>query len=75
MTEQERKFANELHYAVKGHLINPNYSNEEVMAIYDSYFTRLWGNHERLVYCKEHFEQAWRHRQNGNLENSSTQRA
>lgn len=62
MTEQQRKFANELHYAVKGHLINPNYNDKEVMAIHDSYFTRLWGNHERLVYCREHFEKAWSER-------------
>jgi hypothetical protein len=62
MTEQQLKFANELHYAVKGHLINPNYNDEEVMAIYDSYLKRLWGNHERLVYCREHFEKAWSER-------------
>ena len=65
MTEAELKFANELHYAVKGHLINPNYSDEEIKKISDSYWKRLWGNHERLVYCSEHFEKAWRHRQNG----------
>ena len=68
MTEKEYKFANELHYAVKGHLINPNYSEEEVKRIADSYLKRLWGNHERLVYCSEHFEAAWRHRQNGNIQ-------
>ena len=72
MTEAELKFANELHYAVKGHLINPNYSDEEIRKISDSYLKRLWGNHERLVYCSEHFEKAWRHRQNGNLEDSAT---
>ena len=70
MTEAELKFANELHYAVKGHLINPNYSDEEIKKISDSYLKRLWGNHERLVYCSEHFEKAWRHRQNGFTENT-----
>ena len=62
MTKQQRKFANELHYAVKGHLINPNYSDEEVMSIHDSYLKRLWGNHERLVYCREDFEKIWSQR-------------
>lgn len=42
MDEQEKKFANELHYAVKGHLINPNYSDETVRQIKDSYLKRLW---------------------------------
>ena len=70
MTEAELKFANELHYAVKGHLINPNYSDEEIRKISDSYLKRLWGNHERLVYCSEHFEKAWRHRQNGFTEDT-----
>jgi len=70
MTEAELKFANELHYAVKGHLINPNYSDEEIKKISDSYLKRLWGNHERLVYCSEHFEKAWRHRQNGFTEDT-----
>ena len=70
MTEAELKFANELHYAVKGHLINPNYSDEEIKKILDSYLKRLWGNHERLVYCSEHFEKAWRHRQNGFTEDT-----
>ena len=73
MTEREYKFANELHYAVKGHLINPNYSIEEIKKISDSYLKRLWGNHERLVYCSNDFEKAWRNRQNGNFKNSSTQ--
>ena len=70
MTEAELKFANELHYAVKGHLINPNYSDEEIKKISDSYLKRLWGNHERLVYCSEHFEKALRHRQNGFTEDT-----
>ena len=63
MTEAQYKFANELHYAVKGHLINPSYSEKEVMAIHDSYLKRLWGNHERLVYSREHFEKAWNDRE------------
>jgi len=62
MSDAELKFANELHYAVKGHLINPNYSDEEIKKIKDSYLKRLWGNHERLVYCNEDFEKAWEER-------------
>ena len=71
MTSREYKFANELHYAVKGHLINPNYSTEEVRKISDSYIKRLWGNHERLVYCREEFEKAWNTR-NGKQSNSKS---
>lgn len=59
MSDAELKFANELHYAVKGHLINPNYSDEEIRKIKDSYLKRLWGNHERLVNCSDDFEKAW----------------
>jgi len=62
MSDAELKFANELHYAVKGHLINPNYSDEEIKKIKNSYLKRLWGNHERLVYCNEDFEKAWEER-------------
>ena len=58
MDEEERKFANELHYAVKGFLIHPHYSDETVRQIKDSYLKRLWGNHERMVYCREGFEKS-----------------
>ena len=71
MTEAELKFANELHYAVKGHLINPNYSDEEVRRIADSYLKRLWGNHERMSYCREPFEKLWEER-NGKQSNSKS---
>lgn len=63
MTQAQLKFANELHYAVKGHLINPSYSQEEVQRISDSYLKRLWGNHERLVYTSADFEAAWAERE------------
>jgi hypothetical protein len=59
MTYKERKFYNELHYAIKGHLINLKYSDAEVKRIGDSYLKRLWGNHERLSYCREDFEERW----------------
>jgi len=63
MTKKEYKFANELHYAVKGHLINMNYDEETVQSISDSYLKRLWGNHERLVYSSETFEKRWAERE------------
>ena len=59
MTAKERRFCNELHYAVKGHLISESYSDEEVKAIGDSYMKRLWGNHERLSNCKDDFLKLW----------------
>ena len=62
MDDEERKFANELHFAVKGFLINPLYNDNVVRQIKDSYLKRLWGNHERLVYCREDFEKAWAER-------------
>jgi len=71
MTEAELKFANELHYAVKGHLINPNYNEAEVRRIADSYLKRLWGNHERMVYTREPFEKLWEER-NGKQSNSKS---
>lgn len=43
-----------LFYSVKGHLID-----EHNMALcYDSYFQRMWGNHE-LCYHEEGFEKAY----------------
>lgn len=68
MTERERKFCNELHYAVKGHLINDNYSDEEVKKIGDSYMKRLWGNHERLSYCSDDFERLWHEKNQQSLQ-------
>ena len=62
MMNSELKFANELHYAEKGQLINIDASDEEINKIADSYFKRLWGNHERLVNCKDDFEKVWKER-------------
>jgi len=43
-----------LFYCVKGHLVD-----EHNMALcYDSYFKRMWGNHE-LVYHEDGFEKAY----------------
>ena len=42
------KFANELHWAVKGHLIPKQNDLDQIEKIYDSYLKRMWGNHEYL---------------------------
>ena len=57
-----RKEANRLNWMVKGQLITKSEPDSVVEYLYDSYFKRLWGNHERMVYCKEPFEKAWANR-------------
>jgi hypothetical protein len=42
-----RKEANRLNWMVKGQLITKSEPDTVVEYIYDSYFRRLWGNHER----------------------------
>lgn len=54
------KFANELHFAVKGHLIPQAYSQSDIEHMEGQYIKRLWGNHERLPSSLERFEKAWR---------------
>lgn len=60
MTKREFKLANELHWQVKGHLIPDEWCQDEnqVKRMMDSYFARLWGNHEAVVHL-EGFEAAW----------------
>jgi hypothetical protein len=60
MTEKEFKFANELHWQVKGHLIPSAWAqdHDQVRSMMNSYFKRLWGNHEAVIHL-EGFEQAW----------------
>ncbi len=58
MVEINIKKANELMWAVKGQLIPENYSDEDIKKTYDSYFARMWGNHE-YTYRLEGFEEAW----------------
>ena len=49
-----KKEISKLFYSVKGHLVD-----EHNMALcYDSYFKRMWGNHE-LVYHEDGFEEAY----------------
>ena len=58
MTVEERKWANQLFWMVKGHLIPDSWPESEIRIIEQSYFKRLWGNHEAL-YHLEGFEEAW----------------
>tara|TARA_B110000503_G_scaffold10836_1_gene14755 strand:+ start:5172 stop:5387 length:216 start_codon:yes stop_codon:yes gene_type:complete len=62
MTVEELKRINEVFYAVKGHLFPIGYSLHEMRVVYDSYFKRLWGNHEAMPNAKEDFEKAWANR-------------
>ena len=58
MTDQEVKLANQLMWAVKGHLIPAEYSESDIERVLDSYFKRMWGNHE-YCYRLEGFDEAW----------------
>ena len=57
-----RKEANRLNWMVKGQLITKSESDSVVEYLYDSYFKRLWGNHERSQYALEGFEEAYEYR-------------
>jgi hypothetical protein len=48
-----------LFYCVKGHLIPTEYTTEDIKSMYDSYFKRLWCNNERMIYCRDDFEELW----------------
>jgi hypothetical protein len=63
MTQEEFKWANQLHWQVKGHLIPTEWCNDhkQVKSMMDSYFKRLWGNHEANIHL-EGFEAAWQKR-------------
>lgn len=58
------KFANQLHFAVKGHLIPEGASDTTVREIYDQYFRRCWGNHETFLDSGA-FNKAWSERNKG----------
>ena len=65
MTHFQRKEANRFYWIVKGQLIPESWSDKDVMAIYDSYIKRLWGNHEACVH-EVGFEKAWCARRESN---------
>ena len=58
MNEKELKEANRLHWIVKGHLVPDSWDEKSIKQMYDSYFKRIWGNHENCV-NEEGFEEAW----------------
>ena len=57
-----RKEANRLNWMVKGQLIDKSEPDSVVEYLYDSYFKRLWGNHERCQYAEEGFDAAYEYR-------------
>jgi hypothetical protein len=63
MTQEEFKWANQLHWQVKGHLIPDSWCNDhkQVTSMMNGYFKRLWGNHEANIHL-EGFDQAWEQR-------------
>ena len=62
MTSFQLKEANRYYWIVKGQLIPEGWSEKDIMATYESYFTRIWGNHENC-YHEVGFEHAWAARQ------------
>ena len=58
-----RKEANRFYWLVKGMLIPTSWSDKDVERIYDSYMIRLWGNHERIAYASEGFEELYSERE------------
>ena len=58
MTQAELKEANRLFWIVKGHLVPDSWSEQDILAMQDSYMRRLWGNHE-AVFREDGFEAAW----------------
>ena len=61
MDLKELKKVNEMFYAVKGHLFPTSYSANEMRSVYDSYFARMWGNHEFSTHL-DNFEEVWDNR-------------
>jgi hypothetical protein len=47
---------------VKGQLIPESWKEPEIKKTYESYFARIWGNHEACIH-EVGFEAAWAQRQ------------
>lgn len=62
MTRFQHKEANRYYWIVKGQLIPDSWSEKDIMKTYESYFARIWGNHEAIVH-EVGFEAAWATRQ------------
>jgi hypothetical protein len=61
MTYFQLKEANRFYWMVKGQLVPESWSEDQIEKMYDSYFRRLWGNHEACVH-EVGFEAAWQQR-------------
>lgn len=61
MTYFKLKEANRFYWMVKGQLVPESWSEDQIEKMYDSYFRRLWGNHEACVH-EVGFEAAWQQR-------------
>lgn len=62
MTYSQLKEANRYYWMIKGMLIPESWSEDQIEKILDSYFKRIWGNHEACVH-EIGFEAAWAQRQ------------
>lgn len=62
MTYFELKEANRFYWMVKGQLIPESWSEKDIKKTYESYFARIWGNHEAPIH-EIGFEAAWARRQ------------
>ena len=62
MTQFQLKEANRFYWMVKGQLIPESWKEKDIMATYESYMARLWGNHEAHIHAVG-FEAAWAKRQ------------
>jgi hypothetical protein len=58
MTHEQLKWANQLFWMVKGHLIPLSWPEKDIIDMEHSYTKRLWGNHE-AQYHLDGFEAAW----------------
>jgi hypothetical protein len=62
MTYFQLKEANRFYWMVKGQLIPESWSDQDIIKTYESYFARIWGNHEAPTH-EIGFEAAWAKRQ------------
>jgi len=53
-----RKEANRFNWIIKGQLIDKSESDTTIEKLYDSYFKRIWGNHENVAH-EDGFEEAY----------------
>jgi len=53
-----RKEANRFNWIIRGQLIDKSESDTTIEKLYDSYFKRIWGNHENVVH-EDGFEEAY----------------